>query len=77
VQEAIPPNAPPPLGKDVDLRMYVDSDHAGNKSNHRSRTGFFIYLNSALMWISKKQAAIETSLFGAEFFAMKVGVETL
>jgi hypothetical protein len=31
VEEAIPPNMPPPLGKDVDLRMMVDSDHAGEK----------------------------------------------
>jgi hypothetical protein len=30
-QEAIPPNAPEPRGKDVDLRMIVDSDHAGDK----------------------------------------------
>ena len=78
VQEAIPPNAPQPLGKDIDLRMYVDSDHAGDKSNRRSRTGYFIYLNSALiMWKSKKQATIETSVFGAEFVAMKAGIETL
>jgi hypothetical protein len=78
VQEVIPPNSPPPLGKDVELRMYVDSDHAGDKSNCRSRTRFFIYLNSALiMWTSKKQATIETSVFGEEFVAMKVGVETL
>jgi len=78
VQEAIPPNAPTPLGKDVDLRMYVDSDHAGDKINRSSRTGFFIYLNSALiMWKSKKQATIETSVFGAEFVAMKTGIETL
>jgi len=76
--KAITLNAPPPLGKDIDLRMYVDSDHAGDKSNHRSRIGFFIYMNSALvMWISKKQATIETSVFGAEFVAMKVGIETL
>jgi len=67
VQEAIPPNEPTPLGKDVDLRMYVDSDHAGNKSNHRSRTWFFIYLNSALiMWKSKKQTTIETSVIWAD-----------
>ena len=30
-QEAIPPNAPTPCGKDADLRMFVDSDHAGDK----------------------------------------------
>ncbi len=31
VQEAIPTNAPPPLGKEVDLCMMVDSNHAGDK----------------------------------------------
>jgi hypothetical protein len=29
VEESIPNNAPEPRGKDVDLRLYVDSDHAG------------------------------------------------
>lgn len=28
--EAIPPNAPKPLGKGVTIRMFVDSDHAGD-----------------------------------------------
>ena len=36
VKEAIPVNAPKPLGKDVDLRMFVDSDHAGDKTNRRA-----------------------------------------
>jgi hypothetical protein len=31
MEEAIPPDMPPPLGKDVDLCMMVDSDHAGEK----------------------------------------------
>jgi hypothetical protein len=31
VEESIPSNAPEPRGKDVDLRLYVDSDHAGEK----------------------------------------------
>ena len=29
------------------------------------------------MWKSKKQPTIETSVFGAEFMAMKHGMETL
>jgi hypothetical protein len=29
--EALPCNAPKPLGKGVMLRMFVDSDHAGDK----------------------------------------------
>jgi hypothetical protein len=78
VKEAIPPNAPTPRGKDVDLRMFVDSDHAGDKKTRRSRTGFLIYLNmSPITWYSKKQATIETSVFGAEFVAMKQGMEAL
>jgi hypothetical protein len=78
VQKAIPPNAPEPCGKDIDLRMFVDSDHAGDKPTLRSRTGFIIFLNMAsIVWFSKKQATIETSVFGAEFVAMKQGVECL
>jgi len=69
---------PKALGKEVDLRLYVDSSHADDKSNRRSRSGFFIFLNSALIgWYSKKQATIETSVFGAEFVAMKIGIETV
>ena len=78
VTEPIPDNAPVPRGKPVDLRMWVDSDHAGDKETRRSRTGYFIFLNTALIdWLSKKQSTIEGSVFGAEFVAMKTGVEAL
>ena len=78
VTEAIPPNAPKPLGKEVELRMFVDSDHAGDKTTRRSQTGFMIFLNTALInFLSKKQATVEGAVFGSEFVAMKHGVETL
>lgn len=78
VCEAIPPDMPKPKGKEVDIRMFVDSDHAGDTSNRRSRSGFFIFINSALIgWCSKKQATVESSVFGAEFVALKLGIETL
>ena len=78
VEEAIPSNAPTPRGKSVHLRMYVDSDHAGEKETRQSRTGFFVFINAGLIqWLSKKQATIETSVFGAEFVAMKIGMESL
>ncbi len=77
VKEQLPPDAPKPLGKEVDLRLFVDSSHANDKLNRRSRTGFFIYMNNALIqWCSKKQPTIESSVFGAEFVAMKHGIET-
>jgi ribosomal protein L31E len=78
IKEAIPPDRPKSRGKEIDIRMFVDSDHAGDKLTRRSRTGFFVYVNSApICWLSKKQATIETSVFGAEFVAMKHGVEVL
>ncbi len=78
MEEAISPGMPPPLGKDVDLCMMVDSDHGGDKSTQRSSTGFIIFCNLApIDWLSKQQGTIETSVFGAEFVAMKHGIETL
>jgi hypothetical protein len=41
-EEAIPPNAPEPRGKEIDLRLFVDSDHAGDQATRRSRTGFCV-----------------------------------
>ena len=34
--EVIPPNAPEPQGWDVDIRMFMDSDHTGDKLMHHS-----------------------------------------
>eukprot|EP00804_Cyclotella_cryptica_P021440 CCRYP_005782-RB/>CCRYP_005782-RB protein AED:0.43 eAED:0.43 QI:0/-1/0/1/-1/0/1/0/125 len=78
VTEVRPPNAPELRGKDVDLRMFVDSDHAGDQLTRRSRTVFMIFMNMALIdALSKKQATIETSVFGAVFVALKHGMERL
>jgi hypothetical protein len=76
IKEPIPTNMPNPLGKSLVMRLFVDSDHAADKLHRRSRTGFMLYLNSApVIWYSKKQGTIETSVFGAEFVAMKQGFE--
>ncbi len=78
MEEAIPPAMPPPLGKDIDLCMMVDSNHAGDNMTRRYRTGFIIFCNSTpVIWLSKQQATIETSVFGAEFVAMKHSIKML
>ena len=78
VEEALPPNAPGPLGKEVELHMFVDSDHAGDKATRQSRTGYTIFINMSMIdWHTKKQATVEGAVFGAEFVAMKQGVEAL
>jgi hypothetical protein len=76
-KEIIPSDAPVSRGKEVDLRLFVDSDHAGEQFTRRSRTGFVVYLNmTPIVWFSKRQPTVESSVFGAEFVAMKNGIET-
>ena len=58
--------------------MFVESDYTGYKSDRRSRTGFMIFMNMAMINLhNKKQATVEGAVFGAEFLAMKQGVEAL
>ena len=58
--------------------LYVDLDHAGDQLVRCSRTGYFVFLNMApLIWFSKRQLTVETSVFGAEFVALKNGMETV
>ncbi len=61
VEEPIPGNAPAARGKPVQLRLFVDSDHAGEELTRRSQTGYIIYMNSApILWHSKRQGTVET-----------------
>lgn len=70
VEEALSTNAPKPLGKEVKLRMFIDSDHAGDKAACWSHTGYMIFLNMSIIdWLSKKQATVEGAVFGAQFVA--------
>ena len=78
LKETITPNSPKERGKEVDIRGYVDSNHAGEKKTRRSCSGFFILLKTALIQcFSKKQATIGTYVFGAEFVAMSIVIYTL
>jgi hypothetical protein len=49
VEEAIPVDMPEPLGKDLDVRMMCDSDHAWDKRTRCSHTGFLIFCSMALI----------------------------
>jgi hypothetical protein len=77
MKEMIFSDAPVSRVREIDLRLFVDSDHAGEQFTRRPRTGFVIYLNMApIVWFSKRQPTVESSVFGAEFVAMKNGIET-
>jgi hypothetical protein len=76
-EEMLPPNMPEPRALELVLRLFVDLDHTGDKFLiRRSRSGYIIYANCVpILWMSKRQGTIESSVFGAEFVAMKVGLE--
>ena len=58
-KEAILMNALKLRGKEVDICMPVDNDHAGDKVSCRWRSGFLIYVNTALVKLfSKKQSTV-------------------
>ena len=74
--ELLPPNMPESRGASLTMRVFVDSDHAGETVTRRSRTGFAVFLNCApIYWYSKRQTGIETSSFGSEFVALKQACE--
>ena len=76
ISEVLPANMPEARGAPMTMRAFVDSDHAGDISTRRSRTGYAIFLNSSpIYWFSKKQTGVETSSFGSEFMAMKLACE--
>ena len=73
LKEVLPINMPRPLGgKSMTMRVFVASDHAGDQVTRRSRTGFIVFLNLALIyWSSKKQRSYETSTYGSEMVSIK------
>ena len=76
--DEIPPNAPKPRGKSVQINCFVDADHGGDKITRRSQTGIILFGNSApLIWYSKRQNTVESSTFGAEFVALRIATEMI
>ena len=76
--EDLPPNAPEPRGNSVQINCFVDSDHAGDRLTRRSQSGIILYCNSApIVWYSKRQNTAESSTFGSEFVALRVGTELI
>ena len=49
-KEEFPANMPEPRGHGFIMRTKVDADHVSDTVSRRSRTGFLIYLNCALVY---------------------------
>ena len=67
-----------PIGMldEMEINIFIDSDHGHDKLTGRSVTGMIAFIGSTpIMWLSKRQSAVQTSTFGAEFTALKTAVE--
>jgi hypothetical protein len=70
--EELPPKMPKPMDNSVNIKCFVDANHAGNVVTHRSHTGILIYVqNTMIIWHSRRQNTVETSMFGSEFVALR------
>ena len=78
IQEEEPPNMPEPLGRPVQITMFVDANHANNVVTRRSHTGIFIFVQNALICAySKRQNTVESATFGSELVAMRTGKDLI
>jgi hypothetical protein len=77
-KEAIPWDTPEPRGVSVVTSCFVDSDHAGCRLMRWSHTGVLIFVNNApILWHSKRQNTVESSMFGSEFMALWTAVDMI
>jgi Reverse transcriptase (RNA-dependent DNA polymerase) len=74
--EEIDRNIPEPLIDEMIITTFVDSDHAHDQVTRRSITGVMIFVGrTPVLYLSKRQGAVATSTYGAEFCAMRTGTE--
>ena len=67
---------PEPLGAELATTIFFDSDHAHDKITGRSISGVIVMVGrTPVIWKSKRQGAVATSTYGAEFSAMRLATE--
>jgi hypothetical protein len=78
VQEMIPEDIPPPLGKEVTITTYLDANLHHDMITGRSVTAVLHFLNmTPIDWFSKRQPTVETATYGSEFVAAKTATEQI
>jgi hypothetical protein len=74
--EEMDPHFPKAFGKTLETTILVDSDHAHDLVTRRSLTGLIAFVGSTpVEWFSKRQGAVASSTYQAEFSALRTAVE--
>ena len=64
------------VGEELQITFLVDSDHAHDKKTRRSISGIVGFVGSTpVLWSSKRQTAVSSSTYAAEFMALRMGTE--
>ena len=62
-------------GKEIQITVFVDADHARDKVTRRSVTGILVLLNNTpVRFYCKRQKTVETSTYGSEMVAVRITV---
>ena len=77
-KEILPVDAPPPLGKAVQMTTYVDANLCHDFLSGKAVTGILHFFNKTPAdWFSKKQATVETATYGSEYSAARTAIEQI
>ena len=71
----LPPDAPKPLGKGVQITALVGSDHASDLFTRQSRTQMLISRRELHSYGIVRNKQCQDIDFGSEFMALNVGIE--
>ena len=75
-KEDIDEKLPPPKMKELDVTIFVDSNHGHDLLTGKSITGVIVFVGrTPIKYFSKRQSSVQTSTFGAEFISLKRAVE--
>eukprot|EP00957_Ditylum_brightwellii_P044478 3374267-Ditylum_brightwellii.AAC.1 len=75
-EEELDHRFPEPLFKDLEMVLFCNSDHGHDKMTGQLITGIMSVVGSTpATWTAKRQMAVHTSTFQAEFRALKKAVE--
>lgn len=75
-KEEIDPRFPKPMSNELDVSIFFDSDHAHDKVTGLLMSVVIVMVGSTpITWKSKRQGAVQTSTYGAEFSVMRLAME--
>ena len=78
VKEEIPKDIPKPLGKRVITTTFLDANLLHDIVTGNSVTSVLHFVNTAPTdWFLKRQATVETAIYGSEFVAAKTATEQI